>query len=87
VITGATSGIGRAAAFQFAAEGAKVGFCGRRQNLGREVENEIKSRGGEATYIRADVRDESEVKAFIDQVVQRNGTIFLPRTCAVCFWP
>jgi NAD(P)-dependent dehydrogenase (short-subunit alcohol dehydrogenase family) len=73
VITGATSGIGRAAALQFAAEGAKVSFCGRREKLGREVENEIKIRGGEAHYIHADVRNETEVKAFVDQAVQLYG--------------
>jgi hypothetical protein len=75
IITGATSGIGRAAAIQFAAEGGKVGFCGRRENLGREVEQEIRSLGGEATYIRADVRNESDVKAFVDQVVQKYGRL------------
>lgn len=75
IITGATSGIGRAAALQFSAEGGKVGFCGRREGLGREVESEIKSQGGEATYIRADVRNESDVKAFVDQVVQKYGRI------------
>jgi len=75
VITGATSGIGRAAALLFAAEGAKVGFCGRRENLGHEVENEIKAHGGEATYIRADVRNESDVKNFIDQVAQKYGQL------------
>lgn len=37
-ISGATSGIRRAAAIMFAREGAKVGFCGRRENLGAEVE-------------------------------------------------
>src|SRR6266481_2174346 len=42
-ITGATSGIGRAAALAFAAEGAKVAFCGRRTDLGHEVEHEIKA--------------------------------------------
>src|SRR6516165_428000 len=64
LITGATSGIGRAAALAFAAEGAKVAFCGRRENLGRQVEAQIKAQGGEATYIRADVRQESSVRAF-----------------------
>lgn len=75
LITGATSGIGRAAAEQFAAEGGKVAFCGRRESLGHEVENGIRSRGGEATYIRADVRDESQVKAFVDQTVHKYGRL------------
>ncbi len=75
IITGATSGIGRAAALQFAAEGGKVGFCGRRENLGAQVEAEIKSRGAEGMYIRADVRKESDVKAFVDRVVQQSGRL------------
>lgn len=56
LITGATSGIGEATARAFAAEGAKVFFCGRRENLGQTVEREIRSLGGEATYLRTDVR-------------------------------
>ena len=65
LITGATSGIGRAAALQFASEGGKVSFCGRRERLGQQVENEIRSLGGEATYVQADVRKESDVRAFV----------------------
>jgi len=75
LITGATSGIGRAAALQFAAEGAKVSFCGRREKLGQDAENEIRSRGGEGFYIRADVRNESDVHAFVDQTVQKYGQL------------
>jgi hypothetical protein len=75
LITGATSGIGRCAAEQFAAEGGKVAFCGRRENLGHEVESVIRSRGGEATYIHADVRDEGQVKAFVDQTVHEYGRL------------
>ena len=75
LITGATSGIGRAAAIGFAAEGGKVAFCGRRERLGREVEAEIKSHGGKALYVRADVRDENSVKAFVDQVAQTYGRL------------
>src|SRR5882757_2577119 len=75
LITGATSGIGRAAAVQFAQEGGKVGFCGRRENLGHEVEREIQSHGGEATYIRADVRNEEDVKTFVDRVAQKYGRL------------
>jgi NAD(P)-dependent dehydrogenase (short-subunit alcohol dehydrogenase family) len=75
VVIGATSGIGRAAALAFAAEGGKVAFCGRRENLGHEVESEIRSKSGEATYIRADVRDEGSVKSFVDQAAQKYGRI------------
>jgi NAD(P)-dependent dehydrogenase (short-subunit alcohol dehydrogenase family) len=75
LITGATSGIGRAAALQFASEGGRVGFFGRRENLGHQVEAEIKSRGGEATYIRADVRNESDVKAFVDLIARKYGRL------------
>ncbi|MEC3919289.1 SDR family NAD(P)-dependent oxidoreductase [Nocardia sp. CDC160] len=73
VITGATSGIGRAAAIRFAAEGGLIGFCGRREELGRAVEAEIRQAGGEATYIRADVRVESDVQQFVDAVAAKYG--------------
>jgi NAD(P)-dependent dehydrogenase (short-subunit alcohol dehydrogenase family) len=73
IVTGATSGIGRAAAQQFAAEGGRVGFCGRREVLGAEVERQIRAAGGEATYLRADVREEDQVRAFVDQVAERYG--------------
>jgi NADPH:quinone reductase-like Zn-dependent oxidoreductase len=53
LITGATSGIGEAAARLMAAEGARVFFCGRRAHLGHRVEAGIRASGGEATYRRA----------------------------------
>jgi NAD(P)-dependent dehydrogenase (short-subunit alcohol dehydrogenase family) len=75
LITGATSGIGEAAARLFAEEGAKVAFCGRRVTLGRKVESEIRSAGGTATYLRADVRVAEQLKAFVDQAVERYGRL------------
>jgi NAD(P)-dependent dehydrogenase (short-subunit alcohol dehydrogenase family) len=75
IITGATSGIGKAAAVRFAAEGGKVGFCGRRQDLGRAVEQEISRAGGEATFVRADVRVEQDVARFVDQIATAYGGI------------
>lgn len=75
VITGATSGIGKETALAFAAEGAKVGFCGRRENLGREVERTIRRAGGDATYVRADVRDPAQVQSFVDGVARRYGRL------------
>ncbi|NTX37321.1 SDR family oxidoreductase [Myxococcus sp. CA051A] len=73
LVTGATSGIGRAAAIAFAAEGGKVAFCGRRENLGQEVEQLIRQAGGEATYYKVDVRDADAVRTFVDTVVQHYG--------------
>jgi NAD(P)-dependent dehydrogenase (short-subunit alcohol dehydrogenase family) len=73
LITGATSGIGAAAARMFAAEGGRVAFCGRRTERGAEVESGIKTSGGEATYIRADVRIEDDVRRFVDQAAELYG--------------
>jgi NAD(P)-dependent dehydrogenase (short-subunit alcohol dehydrogenase family) len=75
LITGATSGIGRTTAEAFAREGARVMFCGRREQLGAEVEAGIRAFGGEATYLRADVRVDRDVQAFVDACVERYGRI------------
>lgn len=75
LITGATSGIGAAAAKMFAAEGAKVAFCGRRTERGAEVERAIRQAGGEAKYIRADVRVEDDVRKFVDGAAELYGGI------------
>lgn len=75
LITGATSGIGEGTAYAFAREGAKVMFCGRREPLGKQVEAKIKAFGGEATYMAADVRQEADVKALVDNCIQKYGRI------------
>lgn len=73
LVTGATSGIGRAAAVAFAREGAAVAFCGRRESLGREVEQQIADGGGKARFIKADVRVEAEVDALIAETIEEYG--------------
>jgi NAD(P)-dependent dehydrogenase (short-subunit alcohol dehydrogenase family) len=75
VITGATSGIERAAAIAFSREGAQVSFCGRRENLGREVEQQIRQQGGDATYIQADVTQPQQIQSFIDRTVEKYGRL------------
>jgi len=75
LITGATSGIGEACAHAYARHGAKVFFCGRREQLGREVETAIREEGGEATFMRADVREPEQVEAFVAACVETYGTI------------
>ncbi|MCC5885356.1 MAG: SDR family oxidoreductase [Gammaproteobacteria bacterium] len=73
LITGATSGIGEATAHAFAREGAKVCFCGRREERGAEVQAAIRDGGGEATFVRADVREEAQVAALVAACVERYG--------------
>ncbi len=75
LITGATSGIGEAAARAFAAEGASVHFCGRRVELGEKVAREIAEAGGTASYQQADVSSEAQVKALVDTCVERYGRL------------
>jgi len=75
LITGATSGIGEATARAFAAEGATVHFCGRRETLGEQVAQSIRDSGGKATYQRADVRIEEDVKSFVDTCVEQYGRV------------
>lgn len=66
LITGGTSGIGKATALAFAHEGAKVVLSGRREKEGAEVVAEIKKLGGEASFFRTDVAQEADVKALVD---------------------
>jgi len=73
LITGATSGIGEATAHAYAHEGAKVFFCGRREERGAAVQKAIRDAGGEATYMRADVREEGQVAAFVASCVEVYG--------------
>jgi NAD(P)-dependent dehydrogenase (short-subunit alcohol dehydrogenase family) len=75
LITGALTGIGRAAAVAFAKKGAKVVVSGRRDEVGRELAKELRSYGAEAEFINADVRHEREVMALVDKTVARFGRL------------
>ncbi len=65
LITGVTSGIGRATALVCAAQGARVMGCGRREEPGIELVEEIKRQGGEATFVTADVTREADVSRLV----------------------
>src|ERR1700730_17001981 len=75
LITGALTGIGRAAAMAFAKRGAKLVVSGRRDEAGKALAKELRSLGSKAEFINADVRKEDDVRALVDKAVARFGRI------------
>jgi NAD(P)-dependent dehydrogenase (short-subunit alcohol dehydrogenase family) len=75
LITGALTGIGRAAAAAFAREGYRVVVSGRHEEVGQALAAELRGFGGEAEFIRADVRREDDVRSLVDQTVARFGRL------------
>ena len=75
VVTGSSSGIGKAIALRFGEEGAKVIVVGRRKSLCEETANQICRKGGEAVVIQADVSQESQVEALYDKAMLRYGRL------------
>jgi NAD(P)-dependent dehydrogenase (short-subunit alcohol dehydrogenase family) len=75
LVTGGTSGIGRATAIAYAQEQAKVVVVGRRIDEGEETVRLIKKAGGEAIFVQADVTKEADVKAMVDKAVSVFGRL------------
>lgn len=75
MVTGGTSGIGKASVFALARAGAQVVFCGRREALGEEIANEVRATGGSARFIRCDVRDEGQIRAFFSSILSQEGRL------------
>jgi NAD(P)-dependent dehydrogenase (short-subunit alcohol dehydrogenase family) len=75
LITGALTGIGRATAFVFAREGARVVVSGRREHEGKKLETELRELGAEVEFVRTDIRHDDDVRALIDKTVARFGRL------------
>jgi len=75
LITGALAGIGRATALAAASEGYTVVVSSRNTQTGAALEAELRTLGAEALFIKADVRNESDVQTLIDSAVARFGRI------------
>jgi NAD(P)-dependent dehydrogenase (short-subunit alcohol dehydrogenase family) len=72
-ISGATSGIGEAAARLFTREGAQVALVGRRIGLGRRMAAELEAEGGQALPVQCDVSSERQVHQSIQRTVRAFG--------------
>jgi NAD(P)-dependent dehydrogenase (short-subunit alcohol dehydrogenase family) len=75
LVTGGTSGIGKATAIEFARAGAKVVLSGRREKEGAQVVAEIKKLGGEAAFVRSGIAKDADVKAMVKFAVDKFGKI------------
>lgn len=75
LITGGTSGIGRATALLFAREGAKIAVAGRDEGRGQEVVAEITSEGGMAEFVRCDVRLVDDCRRAVETTVRAFGRL------------
>ncbi|AUX23839.1 short-chain dehydrogenase [Sorangium cellulosum] len=75
IVTGASSGIGRATAAVLAAEGAKVVASARREDAGRALVAAIRDRGGEIAWVTADMRVEGDIEALVGAAVSTYGRL------------
>jgi NAD(P)-dependent dehydrogenase (short-subunit alcohol dehydrogenase family) len=93
LITGGTSGIGRATALLFAQEGAKVVITGRDEVRGREVVAEVEAAGGTILFVRCDVRFADQCRRAVEETMRtfgqvdvlfNNAGVFYPNTAIEC---
>jgi NAD(P)-dependent dehydrogenase (short-subunit alcohol dehydrogenase family) len=82
LVTGGTSGIGKATAKILASKSATVIICGRRETEGAQVVDEIRAAGGNGQFVRCDVRDEAAIQSMIEGIVAEYGRLDWAANCA-----
>ena len=75
IITGATSGIGKATALLFAEEGADLVITGRRVELGQHLENEIRQKGVRCVFVEADHRQADDCSRVVERTLSEFGRV------------
>lgn len=75
VVTGGTSGIGREITKTFAANGMHVIFSGRNEERGAAVAADIQKAGGDAMFVKADVRSEEDIRRLVQTAVDKYGKL------------
>lgn len=81
-ISGGASGIGEATVRLFVSEGAKVAFVDIQRERGLQLEESIRSAGGETIFLNGDVSSEDQIRISIDQTVNRFGGLQIVVNCA-----
>jgi NAD(P)-dependent dehydrogenase (short-subunit alcohol dehydrogenase family) len=75
IVTGGSSGIGRAVAERVVAEGAAVVIGARRTDVGESVAHNLRAGGGRATFVAADVTDEADMATLVRVAVEEYGRL------------
>ena len=75
IITGGSSGIGRATAVALAKEGVKVAVAARRAKEGEETVRLVKEAGIEGIFMKTDVANEDDVRSMVDKTVKTYGRL------------
>ena len=75
LITGATTGMGRAVALALGERGANVVIAARREKEGLEAAADVDAAGGRGLFVRTDVTKEAEAKTMVDQTLERFGQL------------
>jgi NAD(P)-dependent dehydrogenase (short-subunit alcohol dehydrogenase family) len=87
IVTGATSGIGQAVAMMYTKEGAKVVTVGRNEAKGAELVRKITDNGGEAIFVKADLRNMAEIPSIRDKAIEKFGRVdVLFNSAGVLVW-
>ena len=71
IITGGSSGIGRAAAVALAKQGVKIAIAARRAKEGEETVRLVKEAGSEGIFVKTDVANENDVRSLVEKTVKQ----------------
>ncbi len=75
IVTGATAGIGEGVVNVYAEEGAKVVFCGRREEKGKAIEEALKAKGYDCLFVKTDMTKEEDIANLFDVTIKTYGKL------------